>query len=67
MNGGGNDVNDKCDCNACEGVIDKMISSDATTGKLPSLVSQIQQNGNKVVFVMYPQIPIGAQYGFDRC
>jgi hypothetical protein len=67
MNGGSNDVNDKCQCNACEGVIDELISIDATTGELPSLVTQMLQNGNKVVFVMYPEIEVDAEYGFEQC
>ena len=67
MNGGGNDVNDKCQCNACEGVIDQLISIDATTGELPSLVTQMLQDENKVVFVMYPEIPVDAEYGFEQC
>ncbi|MFT6301322.1 MAG: acyl-CoA thioesterase-1 [Granulosicoccus sp.] len=67
INGGGDDVNDKCGCNACEAVIDELISVDATTGHLPSPVNQMQQNGNNVVFVTYPNIAVGAEYGFDEC
>jgi lysophospholipase L1-like esterase len=53
--------------NACEVVIDELISIDTFTGELPSLVDQMQQDGNKVVFAMYPHIAIGAEYGFDQC
>jgi hypothetical protein len=43
MNGSGNDVNDKCDCDVCGDVINEIISSDATAGELSNLVSQIKK------------------------
>ena len=67
MTGGGNDVNDKCECNSCDVVVDELISMDATTGELPNLVNKMQQNGHKVVYVMYPEIAVGAEYGFSQC
>ncbi len=66
-NCGSYDVIDICQCNACECVIDELISIDSTTGELPSLVTQMLQNGNKVVFVMYPEIEVDAEYGFEQC
>ncbi len=67
MSASGNGVNDKCNCNVCRDVINGIISSDATTGELPNLVNQVKQNGYKIVFVMYLQILIDAEYGFNQC
>jgi acyl-CoA thioesterase-1 len=67
INGSGNDLNDKCDCDVCGDVINEIISSDATTSELPNLVNQLKQNVNKMVFVMFPKILTGAEYGFDQC
>ena len=62
-----NGVDDKCNCNVCRDVINGIISSDASTGELPNLVNQVKQNGYKIVFVMYLQILIDAEYGFNQC
>jgi hypothetical protein len=34
---------------------------------LPNLVNQVKQNGYKMVFVMYLQILIDAEYEFNQC
>ncbi|MFK7892305.1 MAG: SGNH/GDSL hydrolase family protein [Granulosicoccus sp.] len=67
MAGGGNDLNDKCSCNACEGVLDQLISQDATSGAIPELVTTMLNNGHNVVYMSYPVLPIGAQFGFNQC
>jgi hypothetical protein len=67
MSASGNGVNDKCNCNVCGDVINGIISSDATTGELSNLVNQVKQNGYKMVFVMYLQILIDAEYEFNQC
>lgn len=65
--GGGNDLNDKCSCNACEGVLDQLITQDANAGAIPELVKTVLSNGHHVVYMSYPVLPSGAQFGFNQC
>ncbi|MFK8076593.1 MAG: SGNH/GDSL hydrolase family protein [Granulosicoccus sp.] len=65
--GGGNDLNDKCSCNACEGVLDQLITEDANFGAIPELVARVLNNGHDVVYMSYPVLPTGAQFGFNQC
>ena len=67
MAGGGNDVNDKCSCNACEGILDELITQDANSGAIPQLVATILNNGHNVVYMSYPVLPTDAQFGFNQC
>lgn len=67
MAGGGNDLNDKCSCNACDAVLDELISQDANSGAIPDLVTTMLNNGHSVVYMSYPVLPNDAQFGFNRC
>ena len=66
MNGGGNDFWFGCGCSACEGVLNRLISPDATTGKIPNLVSRILGDGARIVYLGYLQSP-GVYSVVDHC
>lgn len=66
LNGGGNDLWFGCGCVACDGTLDKLISPDAVSGKIPDLVSRIRRDGARVVYVGYLHSP-GAFSIVDHC
>jgi len=68
MTGGGNDVNDQCDCGNCDAILDNRISSDSTSGLIPEFVTKtLLPNGHKVVYLLYPDLPDCASGGFENC
>lgn len=67
MDGGGNDLNDRCGCGDCADVMDALVSPDSTEGVLPDFVAELTEDGAQVALMGYPQLPQGAEYGFDRC
>ncbi len=66
VNGGGNDLWLGCGCNACDRTLDKLISADGKSGKLPALFSKIRQSGAKIIFVGYLHSP-GTPSIIDHC
>jgi acyl-CoA thioesterase I len=66
MNGGGNDLWFGCGCVACDVTIDKMISKDGLSGKIPNLVARILNDGARVIFVGYLHSP-GVSSIIDQC
>lgn len=66
INGGGNDLWFGCGCVDCDGIIDGMISRDGRSGKIPRLISEIQNTGARVIFVGYLHSP-GAFSIIDHC
>lgn len=66
IDGGGNDVGgDGCGCGNCIGVVDEIVSSDATTGAMVELVDQITADGAEVVLLGYYAPP--AEGEFTEC
>lgn len=57
LNGGGNDLMFGCACGRCDGMVDRLISADASSGAIPSLVSRIRKSGAKVVYSGYLRNP----------
>lgn len=57
LNGGGNDLVFGCICGRCDGMVDRLISADATAGAIPALVSRIRKTGAKVVWAGYLRNP----------
>lgn len=66
LNGGGNDLWFGCGCVACDGTLDKLISPDATAGKIPDLVSRIRGGGARVIYLGYLHSP-GSFSIVDHC
>lgn len=57
LNGGGNDLWLGCGCNACDRKIEKLISEDGSTGKIPDLVSKMRESGAQVLWLGYLRSP----------
>ncbi|MFC3614731.1 SGNH/GDSL hydrolase family protein [Lutimaribacter marinistellae] len=57
INGGGNDLLFGCGCGVCDGVLDRMISADGTTGQIPDLVRKIHADGAQVLYFGYLRSP----------
>lgn len=67
VDGGGNDVNDRCECGDCDEVLDAIISADASAGALPDFARELAGAGTEVLIMGYYGLPAGAEFGFDRC
>ena len=61
VNGGGNDIMDRCDCRNCGRVMDRIISHDGQTGALRRLVDQAVEDGAMVAIVGYMNLLPAAQ------
>ena len=57
VNGGGNDLLFGCGCGRCEGVLDRLISSDGRRGTIPSYVAELRKTGAQVVYAGYMRNP----------
>ncbi|WP_407494938.1 SGNH/GDSL hydrolase family protein [Pseudooceanicola sp. MF1-13] len=57
LNGGANDISGACDCSSCGAVIDRLISDDARSGAIPTLVNSLRQRGSRVVWADYYTSP----------
>lgn len=66
LNGGGNDINEQCNCGECDSVLNEISSIDGQTGVLPQLVDDISSKGHNVVIVGYFSIPED-QPDFGNC
>lgn len=66
LNGGGNDLWFGCGCVVCDGTLNKLVSPDASAGKIPDLVSRIRAGGARVVFIGYLYSP-GSYSIIDHC
>ncbi|WP_412507638.1 SGNH/GDSL hydrolase family protein [Roseovarius sp. SYSU LYC5161] len=57
LNGGGNDLLFGCGCGPCTGKLDRLISGDGKTGRIPGFVSNLRQSGARVIYVGYLRTP----------
>ena len=67
LDGGGNDVNDECECGDCLDNIDTMISADGSTGDWVGFIEGILNTGSRVALMSYYGMPADAEFGFHRC
>ena len=67
MDGGGNDLNDRCECGDCGAVMNELLTADGSEGVIVDVVEEASAQGIKVLFMGYPDLPDGAEFGFDRC
>jgi len=66
ISGGGNDLNDSCECGVCDDVLDELVTTAGTSGLVSSLTESIMHDGHKVILLGYYQLPTDAE-GFDNC
>ncbi len=57
VNGGGNDLLFGCGCGHCDGMLDRLISSDGRSGAIPSFVAFLRKTGAQVVYAGYMRNP----------
>ena len=67
VDGGGNDLNDGCECRQCDAVMEEIITADAEQGAMADFVEQIVDDGYNVALMGYYEMPNNAEYGFDQC
>ena len=65
--GGGNDLNDRCGCGDCSGVLNELLSPDGASGAIVDAVDALRSTGVKVMFLTYYDLPPTAQFGFANC
>lgn len=53
MNGGANDLEEDCGCNACDVVLDAIISADGASGTLPEFITGLTGEGVNVAYLGY--------------
>lgn len=66
LNGGGNDLWFGCGCNVCDKKMNSLISADGTSGKIPSLISQLRGSGAQVLWLGYLRSP-GMDSPIESC
>lgn len=66
VNGGGNDLWLGCGCQRCDATLDKMISPDGTSGRIPDLLSRILRGGSRILYIGYLRSP-GIDSLIDHC
>ena len=57
LNGGGNDLVFGCACGQCNAMVDRLISKDGRSGRIPELVKRLRGGGAKVVWSGYLRNP----------
>lgn len=67
FDGGANDLNDECGCDDCGMLLDQLIAADGRSGAIVDLALQARNDGAKVMFMGYYELPSDAEFGFDRC
>ena len=67
FSGGGNDLNDRCECGDCSGVLNELLSPDGSSGAVADAVDTLRGTGVKVMFLTYYDLPPTAQFGFANC
>ncbi|UZD90506.1 SGNH/GDSL hydrolase family protein [Cognatishimia activa] len=66
LNGGGNDLWLGCGCHSCDNKMEKLITADGTTGKIPNLVTRLRNTGAQVLWVGYLRSP-GMDSPIENC
>lgn len=66
LNGGGNDLWLGCGCHSCDNKMEKLITADGKSGKIPSLVSRLRNTGAQVLWVGYLRSP-GVSSPIENC
>ena len=66
MDGGANDLNDRCGCSDCDDVLDSIISADGTQGAMADFATSVADSGVQVLIMGYYRIPEDAP-DFEGC
>ena len=66
MDGGANDLNDRCGCDDCDEVLDSILSEDGTQGVMADFATSVADSGVRVLIMGYYDIPVDAP-DFEGC
>ena len=61
INGGGNDLTDRCDCRNCDAVMDRLLTADGESGALRKLADRAVNDEAMAVIVGYMNLPDAAE------
>ncbi|MEL6346796.1 MAG: SGNH/GDSL hydrolase family protein [Myxococcota bacterium] len=67
VDGGGNDVNNRCVCGDCGDVLDQILSEDGERGAMADFTREVAASGVRVMIMGYYELPSGADFEFDGC
>ena len=60
VDGGANDLNERCACGDCDDLLDEMIAADGNSGIMADLVERITGDGHQVALMGYYRVPDNA-------
>lgn len=66
MDGGANDMAERCGCGACDEALDQLITADGAAGILAELAATVTNTGAKLAIMGYYRLPPDAP-DFDGC
>lgn len=66
LNGGGNDLWLGCGCMFCKRKLNKLITTDGQSGRIPKLIAKLRKTGAQVIYVGYLRSP-GVGSPIDHC
>ena len=66
VDGGANDLNERCACGDCDDLLDEMIAADGSSGIMADLVERITGDGHQVALMGYYRVPENAPE-FTNC
>ncbi|MFT5680121.1 MAG: acyl-CoA thioesterase-1 [Myxococcota bacterium] len=67
LDGGANDLNDRCECGDCDDLMDEMLLADGLSGAMADFAAGVTAEGVKVMIMGYYVVPETAEFGFDQC
>lgn len=66
IDGGANDLADRCGCDDCEPVLDEIITADGSEGLIPQLAARVVEAGSTLAIMGYYTLPADAP-DFEGC
>lgn len=64
LDGGGNDLAQHCGCQACDAVLDALVTTDGRAGAIPDFVTRLRGRAEAVFWLGYYDVPtVGGPFG----
>ncbi|MDR9390677.1 MAG: SGNH/GDSL hydrolase family protein [Trueperaceae bacterium] len=67
VQGGANDLVERCGCGPCDATLDRLLAPDARSGVVADLVADVRRDGAGVVLWSYYDVPDRAPFPYGRC
>lgn len=58
VNGGGNDLAGECNCRACEGTLDQLVSANGRSGEIPAFLDRLAGRATRVIWLDYYPVSV---------